>query len=217
MPPQSRTVYDLEEPALDEPYQGPTKAKKKKTVQIQPSSNKTYPVQHIDDMAESEIVTIWYDRCDFDLMKQSFVPIIKKMMRGAKIEETDAETTRGLEYRTRDGALRRQHNKIHSIHAVLDEQERQVALGISDVNQLSEVYIGASQHCASAARELGEKDQEFVRGEVGSLSQSNHGFGKSKKGSAIRKMFRQVRRTSLTWKSNLSLSEAKAEVAPAAA
>eukprot|EP00977_Amphora_coffeiformis_P023467 scaffold13449_cov188-Amphora_coffeaeformis.AAC.2 len=207
MPPQLRNVYDAEAPVLSEVCADLIKVKK--TVRIEVDSNEVFLVPHIDDMSEEEILTIWYDRPDYDLMKQSFIPILRKMMRGTNIEETDKETVRGLEYRTREGALKRQHNKVHSIHAVLDEQERQLSLGIHDVEKISEIYGGASQHCSMSARDLGEMDEEFVRS-LESLDQSSH-HGKPKKMGGIRKMIRHVRRQSLTWKSNRSLSSEKSD------
>ena len=177
--------------------------KTKKNVRVELQKNEVFDVPHIDDMSEHEIATIWYDRPDYDAMKQSFIPIIKKMMRGAKIEETDSETIRGLEFRTRDGALKRQHNKVQSIHAVLDEQDRQLALGLHDVEKISEIYLETSQHCKCSARDLGELDEEFIRSNSESSDQSDD---KPKKLGGIRKMIRQVRRTSLTWKSSRTLS-----------
>ena len=199
MPPQYRSVFDLDEQVLE----SDECTKVKKSVRIQLESNQIFDVPHIDDMSEQEIATIWYDRPDYEEMKQSFIPIIKKMMRGAKVEETDSETARGLEFRTREGAVRRQHNKIQSIHAVLDEQDRQLALGIHDVEKISEMYVEASQHCVGSARDLGEMDEEFVRC---NMESDQSGDGKPRKMGGLRKMIRQVRRTSLTWKSSRSLS-----------
>lgn len=204
MPPQSRSVFDLDEQVLgSDMYNEFTKSKK--NVRIELEKNEVFDVPHIDDMSDQEIATIWYDRPDYDAMKQSFIPIIKKMMRGAKVEETESETIRGLEFRTRDGALKRQHNKIQSIHSVLDEQDRQLALGIHDVEKISEIYRETSQHCKCSARDLGEMDEEFIKSNMESTDQSDD---KPKKVGGFRKMIRQVRRTSLQWKSSRSLSPA---------
>ena len=198
MPPQSRSVFDLDEQVLgSDDYSQYTKVKK--NVRIKVEKNEIFDVPHIDDMTDQEIAIIWYDRPDYDEMKMSFIPIIKKMMRGAKIEETDSETTRGLEFRTKEGALRRQHNKVQSIHSVLDEQDRQLTLGIHDVEKISEIYVETTQHCKVSARDLGEADAEFVR----SCTESDD---KPKRMGSVRKMIRQVRRTSLTWMSARSIS-----------
>lgn len=186
--------------------------KDKKTVRVDLDRNEVFPVPHIDDMTDEEVWTIWYDRPDYDQMKQSFIPIIRKMMRGGRVEESDSETTRGLEYRTREGALKRQHNKIESIHAVLDEQERQVSLGVHDVDKIAEAYVEVFRHCVLSARDLGEMDEEFVKYSMqeDSLDRSSH-HGKSRKMGGLRKMFRQVRRTSLTWKSARAMSSEKSD------
>ena len=204
MPPRSSTMYDPEESVLSDVSTEQTK-KTKKTVRIQTEKNHVFPVPHIDDMSDAEVATIWYDRPDYDAMKQSFIPIIKKLMRGAKVEESDSETARGLEFRTKEGALRRQHNKVQSIQCVLDEQDRQLALGIHDVDKIADIYVEASKHCLLAAQDLGEMDYEFVQSNISSGS----GDEKPKKMGGLRKMIRQVRRTSLTWKSSRSLSSDK--------
>jgi len=201
-------MYDAEDPLLSEVCTDQINAKK--TVRIEVDYTKVFPVPHIDDMSEEEILSIWYDHTDYDIMKQSIIPLLKKMMRGARIDETDSETVRGLEYRTREGALKRQHNKVNSINAVLDEQDRQLSLGIHDVQRICEIYVDSSRHCALSARDLGEMDEEFVRSYMESPDQSNRAV-KPKKMGSIRKMIRHVRRSSLTWKSNRSLTSEKSD------
>lgn len=203
MPPQSRSVFDLDEQVLGS-ADCSQYTKVKKNVRIKEEKNEIFDVPHIDDMSDQEIAIIWYDKPDYDEMKMSFIPIIKKMMRGAKIEETDSETTRGLEFRTKEGALRRQHNKVQSIHSVLDEQDRQIALGIHDVERISEIYCEATRHVKVSAQDLGETDAAFVRSCT--ESDQSEGDDKPKRMGGVRKIIRQVRRTSLTWMSARSIS-----------
>jgi len=83
-------------------------------------------------------------------------------MRGEHIEENNEQTTRGLEYRTRQGAIRRQHNKLEAINAVLDEQDRQYNVGDFNDELLAAVYRNSSAHCQVAAYDLGLEDEAFV-------------------------------------------------------
>lgn len=67
-----------------------------------------------------------------------------------------------LEFRTREGAMRRQHNKLDSINAVLDEQERQKTIGHMDSEKLRSIYVSRSAHCSLEARQLGINDEHAL-------------------------------------------------------
>jgi hypothetical protein len=189
----------------------PQHSKAKRSVRMNLKSNTTHLVPHVDDMTELEIVVIWYERSDYEEMKQSFVPILRKIMRGSRIEETDTETVRGLEFRTREGAMRRQHNKITAIEAVMDEQEHQRSVGENDCEKISEVYRKNSLHCAEAARDLGEQDEYFVqlqspRRRRNSMSGEER---PKRRGSVntLRNMFKTVRRASMSRMSSRHLEK----------
>jgi hypothetical protein len=85
------------------------------------------------------------------------------MMKGEAVEENNEQSIRGLEYRTRNGALRRQHNKLEAISAVLDEQDRQYNEGFMDIELVRSVYRGCSARCQDEAYMLGLKDEATVR------------------------------------------------------
>jgi hypothetical protein len=84
------------------------------------------------------------------------------MMTGEIIEESDRQTIRGLEYRTRKGAVRRQHNKVEAITAVMDEQDRQIEEGFMNDELISQVYMEVSARCQEEAHQLALKDVQFV-------------------------------------------------------
>jgi hypothetical protein len=125
--------------------------------------NEIYPIPHIDDFDEETIKAVWYEKAEYDTMKVGFVSTIKKMMRGEPIAENNESTIRGLEFRTRKGALRRQHNKLAAITAVLDEQDRQYNDGTLDEERLAEIYRSSGSHCQDSAQAMGLKDQEFMK------------------------------------------------------
>ena len=205
MPPQAAPCFDHDVPALTSDHSGVARGKKRFRIKLE--LNEVFPVPHIDDMSNEDIGMIWYDKSDYDSMKQSFIPIIKRLMRGAKVEESNSETARGLEFRTREGAMKRQQNKVQAVQTVLDEQDRQLELGLYDVEKISELYFKVGRPCRELARDLGVKDEEFVKSSISEVTDSED--GKPKKVSGLRKMIRHVRRTSLTWKSARSVASEK--------
>lgn len=126
-------------------------------------SKEVHPIVHIKDMPKEDVRNTWYDRNDFEAMKQSFIPIIRSMMKGETVEESNEQTVRGLEFRTRKGAIHRQHNKLEAITAVLDEQDRQYNEGVLNDELLSETYRACASHCQDAAYMLGLQDEASIR------------------------------------------------------
>lgn len=134
------------------------KKKKRSNVRFVLAENKLYPIPHVNDMTNEEVSATWYGMQDFDKMKAEMLVIVKRMMKGDKIEETNEVTIRGLEYRTRKGAIRRQHHKYESINAVLDEQDRQIEEGIDDPELLRQVYLEISVPCHYEMNQLALDD-----------------------------------------------------------
>lgn len=135
----------------------------KKRTRFALSNNEVFPIPHINDMCDEEVLAIWYEKIDYDKIKQDIIPIVKRIMKGEKIEENNEMTIRGLEYRTRKGAIRRQHNKVEAITAVLDEQDRQIELDIFDADLISKVYLECAAHCLVEAQHLAGGDEIFAR------------------------------------------------------
>ena len=151
MPPQQRRVLN----DLSDTSSEASKSITNKRFHFSLSSNETYDVPHIDDMTPEEVKVIWYEKADYEKIKMAMIPIIRKMMKKEAIPETDKETIRGLEFRTRQGAIRRQHNKLEAITAVLDEQDRQLDdIGRVDEELLAKVYKQFNAHCQKEAHKL---------------------------------------------------------------
>ena len=151
MPPQQRIVlHDLSDTSSVASKRSITKR-----FHFSLASNEIYDVPHIDDMTPEEVKAIWYEKADYEKIKMAMVPIIRKMMKKESIPETDRETIRGLEFRTRQGAIRRQHNKLEATTAVLDEQDRQLDTdGQVDDELLAKVYKDFNAHCQIEAHKL---------------------------------------------------------------
>ena len=176
--------------------------KDKSTVHFRLASNQTHFIDHVDDMDDEEIQAIWYDKRDYDAIKNKLIPIIRKMMKGEKSEESNRSTTRGLEYRTRQGALRRQQNKSEGLASVLNEQDRQRKNNTKDDELLAEIYRGATSHCQDTSYALALKDEAFITKDLQKLkkdgftiipARSKSGDSKTKKG-GINGLFKQVMR-----------------------
>jgi hypothetical protein len=162
MPPQSLTMLDADDASLYGCIKECLPSNKRR-ICFKEEMNETRLIPHLDELEESEICAIWYEKQDYDVMKQSFIPTIRKMMKGDTIEETNEETIRGLEFRTRPGAIRRQHNKLQALHAVLDEQERQKMNGHLNDDQLADLYRSCALHCVEEACMLALQDQTFAQ------------------------------------------------------
>jgi len=135
------------------------------------TENKIHPIPHINDLSDIEVKETWYERSEYEQIKKSLIPLVRKMMKSEDIEETDSQTFRGLEYRTRAGAIRRQHNKTEAITAVLDEQDRQLDSGDgkTDDELLRQTYVQINAHCQQEAHQLALGDVEPAREHCGDL------------------------------------------------
>lgn len=118
---------------------------------------------HINDFTDEEVFNAWYKRSDFSRIKQSFQIIVQKLASGTYKGDTDHETCRGLEYRHREGAMKRKANKLNGLMAVLDEQERQWTRGYDDDVAISDAIVAVSLKCSFSARMMAAKDEAEVR------------------------------------------------------
>jgi hypothetical protein len=165
MPPKALiTMLDADDASMHDCMKECSPSSSKRRISFNEDRNKIRLIPHINELEKSDVAQIWYEKTDYDGMKQSFLPTIRKMMKGDKIEETNEETIRGLEFRTRPGAIRRQHNKLQALHAVLDEQERQKMIhGHLNDDQLADVYRSCASHCSEAAYLLALQDETFAK------------------------------------------------------
>ena len=115
---------------------------------------------HRNDFTEEEKRRVWYKKADFSKMKQSFTHTVQLVGAGRYPGDNDEMTSRGLEYRHREGAMRRKTNKLNALYAVLDEQERQWREGYDSDEELRNAYLYHSVQCCHAAHILGQQDYE---------------------------------------------------------
>ena len=118
------------------------------------------PITHVDNIPEEEIAAVWFCKKDFEEMKRSFANTLRLIAYGEFRGDNEDHCARGLEFRTRAGALERRENKWNALNAVLDEQDRQKELGINNDKLLSQIYITENRHCRQAASKLALRDEE---------------------------------------------------------
>lgn len=111
---------------------------------------------HYRDMTSHEIASAWFSRSEMNEIKRNMAIEIKHMTLGKPFPEG---TTRGLEFRTREGSNRRKANKLNSIHAVLDEQDVQLMRGECSPEALRSVYLEHSLKCLSESQSLAKDDE----------------------------------------------------------
>jgi hypothetical protein len=118
---------------------------------------------HINNFTDEEILNAWYKKQDFQRIKMSFVHTVQQVANGTWPGDTEHETARGLEFRHREGAMKRKVNKLNGLMAVLDEQERQWQGGYDDDEAIASAYIAISAKALVAVRLLAARDEAEVR------------------------------------------------------
>jgi hypothetical protein len=121
----------------------------------------TFNVLHIMDYSAEEKQATWFDGDDIKSFKKEGKVSLALLVNG--VSESSELCFRGLEARTRDGALRKRHNKIDARAAVFMEQDFQKDEGVFDDEVIADVYYDYSQRCHLAANMMGLRDERDVR------------------------------------------------------
>lgn len=146
------------------PRASPVATKRRLRVKISLAFNESFPIANRASMGIEDLRATWYDKSEYNAMKSDIIPILRRMMKNEVVEESDKETTRGLEYRTRKGANLRQENKANGIQAVLNEQRRQRMAGTKKPELISQAYLdAAAAQCQEAAQNLAIADAVEAR------------------------------------------------------
>lgn len=147
--------------------------------------NQVCPTHHLDDMTEEEIYSIWYTSKEYSEIKQAYQLTIFMMESGETVTGDD-HTSRGLEYRTQEGAWARYENKRDAYNAVLDEQDRQWKVDKDDYEKIRLIYLKHSTKCANAAIVRALQD-ERVSKELQEAATAEMAKQKKKKKTVIKK------------------------------
>lgn len=123
---------------------------------------KIFFVERLEDYTADEVASIWYDKYDFEKMKNEMMVIVHLMETSALLPSQKA-STRGLEHRTREGAWSKFQNKRNAYCAVLDEQDSQWKNIINDPDAIAQVYLEHTTLCQVAAIRIGRQDAIAAR------------------------------------------------------
>ena len=82
------------------------------------------------------------------------------MMKTGHFKESDEHTFRGLEHKLKEGFRQRRANKFNGLNAVLEEQDRQYANGITKPETIAEKYGRISIRATEMAFVMARRDFE---------------------------------------------------------
>lgn len=137
-----------------------------KSLRFDEDRNEVFEIPNLDSMPDEEIASTWYESREYTEIKSAYQLTIF-MMEAGEVLNSEEHTSRGLEYRTQEGAWARYENKRDAYNAVLDEQDRQWQSDKDDHDEISRIYLLHSTKCAEAARGRARQDEadamEFLR------------------------------------------------------
>jgi hypothetical protein len=119
---------------------------------------------HEFDRADEDLRhDIWYTPDEYDIIKARN-SLLVKMARAGSFSESDEHTFRGLEHKLREGHRQRRANKFSALNAVLEEQDRQCAVGRVDSHGIASAYVRATRGARERAFHYGLRDAEESAG-----------------------------------------------------
>lgn len=124
-------------------------------------------IKHVNDYSEEEIADTWYKKAEYRMMRSDVISTVRKIVQDEYRGDTDDHCIRGLEFRVPSGAKQRRLDKLKTLTAVLDEQDRQFEGSYYDLEALASVYI----RCNIARRRLAAQRGELDAEEVSRLSE----------------------------------------------
>jgi hypothetical protein len=125
--------------------------------------NQFFPIVNIDNMDKADIHETWYKKRDYKAIKKNLIHILRKMANGEKIAETNMQTLRGLEHRTREERLLRRNLRLAALTAVMNEQERQWDEDVQDDERLAKVCRDVTSHCQEKSHSKALQDEAALK------------------------------------------------------
>lgn len=123
-----------------------------------------HTIPNLDDFSQEEISQTWYNRTEFQNIKQSCIATIRLLKTGI-YPENDRICYRGFELRQLGVTSRRRAlDKIKAETAVLVEQERQRSFGMWQSHVIADVYRSFTIHCRLHAFRVGMQDMDIANG-----------------------------------------------------
>lgn len=116
-------------------------------------------IRHVSDFSEDEIRNGWYDTDDFAQMSDNVSEIAALVGKGKKSLNGEELCLRGLEHIIEEElAEYRAEKMLHSIDAVLDEQEQQWDEGKEDPEAIAKIYAEFGKPLIREAHMVGLED-----------------------------------------------------------
>ena len=112
---------------------------------------------HVNDLTKDERSKTWYTRSQFVDIKRDIAITIKAFKKGVELPP-NMSTFRGLESRTRAGAMARKANKLEAWVVVLDEQNRQRRVRINNDVTIGLIYAAKCAQCLKEAQRVANED-----------------------------------------------------------
>lgn len=158
---------DIEDISLvgDDPSLSVEKSPKTKGVRINLEQNDICVIPPLSDYSREEVANIWLSRGESEIIREAALETITKLNTGEPFEH-ERETSRGLEFFTYNGALKREYNKLRLRRAVLEEQERQRDAGMCDTEKIAFAASRCTIECADFALDIAADDEDSVYGEI---------------------------------------------------
>jgi len=110
------------------------------------------------DYTRDDISRIWYVDQEYKAIKNEIQLTLKQMMKKFPAAENDHICYRGLEFRTKEGALLKTLRRENAYDAVLGEQSRQFDLEFNDPNSISIMYKRSTEESCHEAFVRAQKD-----------------------------------------------------------
>ncbi|KAL3912380.1 MAG: hypothetical protein SGILL_006906 [Bacillariaceae sp.] len=120
---------------------------------------------HLKDMPAEEVSAVWYNSADFEKIKKNLVTTLRLMIANKPVGSDMC--TRGIEFRTPQGAKFRKKNKLEALTAVWNEQVAQWKENVTDDEAIRRVYLEHSTKCLETAQKFGMHDEKAVEKYLG--------------------------------------------------
>mmetsp|Transcript_20601 Transcript_20601/g.48896 ORF Transcript_20601/g.48896 Transcript_20601/m.48896 type:complete len:251 (-) Transcript_20601:166-918(-) len=152
-----KTAFKLDGPSSLDPVVRPPpgRIKRRHSVDFKPPAEPEV-VEKYDEEART---LCWYSKDEYDIIKARN-SLIVKMMKTGHFRESDEHSFRGLEHKLKEGFKQRRANKFNALNAVLEEQDRQVSVGVIEPEKIAKKYRRVSLNAAETALVVGMRDAE---------------------------------------------------------
>ena len=121
-----------------------------------------HEIDHHDTFSPEEIESSWFTTKEYRCIRQRDAAIVNSIVRNT-VQEDDDVCIRGLEGRTPVAAESKRTNFIDVTYNVLDEQQRQSVLGISEPKKIASLHRKCTKSCVKAAKEQGRRDWQSIK------------------------------------------------------